>query len=69
MQNNETKQIAGKDDLARDLSSGAVINTNRNSLELAKASLVLRKNNTKRLDVLEEKMDMILGILQKQAND
>lgn len=59
------KKIKDTQNLLRDTKTNAVINTDREALENAKASKQKRLNDRKRIDTLEEKVDLILELLQK----
>lgn len=59
-------KIKGKDNLVRDLSTNAIINTNVDALNKAKLIKQNKLNDKKRLDVLEDKMDRILKLLEEK---
>lgn len=56
-------QVEDNKDLARDPFSNAIINTDRTALEKYKAEKAKRINDRKRLDTLEQKVDLILSLL------
>lgn len=70
-----TVAIKDKQDLLRDMSSGAIISSAASELEKAKKKKEQLLNNEKRLSALEEgvatlnsKFDIIIGLLQNEKD-
>ena len=64
----EFVKVEGNSELFREKKSGAIINTNREKYLSFKKQKTLTNELSKRVDRLEEKIDLILQTLQKDNN-
>lgn len=60
-------QVSDHPGLVRDKSSGAILNINKNSIRQAQAAKKKRQSDKDRLEILEDKLERALNLLEVLA--